>query len=520
MRTYKMYILFILLINNLYPVTAQNNIPSAEEVGAQAMPANMRSYDSNPYNMPQLQYPKFPDYSVNIKDMGATTDKPITDLVNRLIAETSKKGGGKVIIPAGKWKSARIVLKSNVNLYMEEGAEVEFSGEPKDYLPSVYTMHEGRQIMSSGSFIYACNEENIAITGKGHIYGPSLDLPIRKNSNSIAWIEKDFPEKIEERIFDGMEGRRFFAPKVIAPIKCKGVLIEGMTIERCMFWNINPMLCENVIIRGVTVNSVGIPSGDGVDITCSKNVLIEYCTMNCGDDCYAVKGARDEEGARMGVPTDNVIIRNCIAKAGHGGLTTGSETGGGIKNIYAYNCIFDGTDMPIRFKTRRPRTGITENIFYENLRIKNVNTTLVWDLLGSRYFVGKLADRLPLQPVTELTPTVKNVHIKNFIVESSNRFISARGIPELPISNIIIESGTVRCKELMPVMYDFENFSLRNISILSEKNNIHVLDGRNLLFENIKFSLPENKLHLKVEGKHSKEINFQNISPNIEIIKE
>lgn len=67
-----------------------------------------------------------------------------------------------------------------------------------------------------------------------------MDLPIRKNSNSIAWIEKDFPERIEERIFDGMDGRRFFAPKVIAPVQCKDVLIEGMIIERCMFWNINP----------------------------------------------------------------------------------------------------------------------------------------------------------------------------------------------------------------------------------------------------------------------------------------
>lgn len=520
MRLNKKLYVFLLLISYLYSIKAQNNIPSIKEVGAQIMPATMSSYDKNPYNMPQLKYPQFPDYSVCIKDKGAKVGKLITNLVNQLIMETSQKGGGKVVIPAGKWKSGRIVLKSNVNLYLEDGAEIEFSGDPKDYLPSVYTMHEGRQIMGAGSFIYACNEENIAITGKGHIYGPSMNLPIRKISNSIAWIEKEFPEMTEQRIFDGMEGRRFFAPKVIAPIKCKGVLIEGMTIERCMFWNVNPILCENVIIRGVTVNSVGIPSGDGVDITCCKNVLVEYCTMNCGDDCYAVKGGRDEEGARMGIPTDNVIIRYCLAKAGHGGLTTGSETGGGIKNIYAYNCVFDGTDMPLRFKTRRPRTGITENIFYENLRIKNVNTTFVWDLLGSRYFVGELADRLPLRPVTPFTPTVRNVHVKNFIVESANRFISARGIPELPIDNVIIEEGAVKCKELMPVMYDFKDFILRNLFIKSEQNKIHVLEGTNLLMENIEFSLPENKLYFKIEGGKSKNIHIRNLRPNIKIIKE
>ena len=516
-KTVCLIIYITLFSSHLLATQVENDIPVPDKVGAEIMPQFIAPFHDVPFNMPKLQYPKFPDYSVNIKDNGATVDKPITELVNRLIMETSRKGGGKVVIPSGKWKSARIILKSNVNLYLEKGAEIEFSGEPKDYLPSVYTMHEGRQIMGSGSFIYACNEENIAITGKGHIYGPSMDSPIRKNSNSIAWIEKDFPEKTEERIFDGMEGRHFFAPKVIAPIQCKGVFIEGMTIERCMFWNVNPILCEDVIIRGVTVNSVGIPSGDGVDITCSKNVLVEYCTMNCGDDCYAVKGGRDEEGARMGIPTENVIIRYCFAKAGHGGLTTGSETGGGIKNIYAYNCVFDGTDMPLRFKTRRPRTGITENIFYEKLRIKDAKTVLVWDLLGSYNFVGELANRLPLRPVTALTPTVRNVRIKNFIVEAANCFISARGIPELPINNVKIEDGTVQCNNLMPIMHDFENFTLRNLSIKSKQNKIHVLKGKNLLMENIELSLPENKLYLKVEG--SKDINFRNLSPDIKIIK-
>lgn len=516
----KLICFYILALGCFSSVLAQNNIPSVDEVGTKAMPEFIRPYDSNPYHMPQLKYPDFPAYSVNIKEQGATVDKPITELINRLIIETSQRGGGKVIVPSGKWKSGRIILKSNVNLYLEDGAEIEFSGHPEDYLPAVYTMHEGRQMMGAGSFIYAYNEENIAITGKGRLCGPPMDFPLRKQSNSIAWIEKDFPEKPEERLFDGMEGRRFFAPKVIAPVKCKGVLIEGMTIERCMFWNVNPILCENVIIRGVTVNSVGIPSGDGVDVTCSKNVLVEYCTMNCGDDCYAVKGARDEEGARMGIPTDNVIIRYCLARSGHGGLTTGSETGGGIKNIYAYSCVFDGTDMPIRYKTRRPRTGITENIFYEKLLIKNVKNVFVWDLLGSRMYVGRLADRLPLRPVTDMTPTVRNVYVKDFIVESADKFMWGQGVPELPIENVTIESGSVQCDNLISPLNDFKNFTLRNLSIQAKKGCIDLLEGRNFLIDNVKFALPDNRLYLKVRGGQSKDINIKNINSGIEVVKE
>lgn len=149
----------VLLCPHLLAVQMECNIPQTDNVGAEVMPQFIEPFHNLPFKMHLLKYPTFPDYTVNVKDYAITANKPITELVNRLIMETCQKGGGKVVIPAGKWKSGRIVLKSNVNLHLEEGAEIEFSGNPKDYLPSVYTMHEGRQIISSGSFIYAFNEK-------------------------------------------------------------------------------------------------------------------------------------------------------------------------------------------------------------------------------------------------------------------------------------------------------------------------------------------------------------------------
>lgn len=515
------FLCMIFTLSNVVTSMAQDdNISSLSEVGAEMLPSTIAPYQRNPFNIPLLKYPVFPDYSVNIEERGAVKSEPVTELVNQLIAEISNRGGGKLIIPEGKWKSGRIILKSNVNLYLDEGAEIEFSGNAEDYLPSVFTAHEGIEIMGAGAFIYACGEDNIAVTGKGHIYGPQMDVPVRKNSNSIAWLEKEFPAEVDKRIFDGMEGRRFFAPKVISPINCRNVLIEGITIGRCLFWNVNPIYCENVIIRGITVNSVGIPSGDGIDITSCKNVLIEYCTMNCGDDCYALKGGRDKDGLRIGKPTENAIIRYCIAKAGHGGVTIGSETAGGIKNIYAYGCVFDGTQIGIRFKTRRPRAGVSENLFYENFRMINVRDAFVWDLLGTPQFMGDLAKRLPLRPITELTPEVKNIHIRSFIIESAKRLIVANGIPEQPFSNVEIESGSIYCKKLIPAMNDFKGFTMRDLSITSDDNVINLLDGRDLLLDNIRFTLPENKLYVYMKGERTKNIEFKNIQPEIEIIKE
>lgn len=516
----KIFISLFALVICYSEVKPQNNIPIINEVGVEVMPAAIKLYDKNPFNMPQLVYPKFPDYSVNIKERGAVINVPITKIVNDLIIEISHSGGGRVIIPKGKWKSGRIVLKSNVNLHFEEGAEIEFSDNPKDYKPSVFTFHEGRRIMGAGAFIYANNENNIAITGKGHIYGPPLDASIRKNSNGIAHDEAEWPKDIRKRLFDGLDGRRFLAPKVVSPVNCKNVLIEGLTIERSMFWNINPILCENVIICGNTVKSVGIPSGDGIDVSLSKNVLIEYCTMSCGDDCYAVKGARNEEGLKIGVPSENVIMRFCVAYDGHGGLTTGSETSGGIKNIFVYNCVFYGTQMPIRFKTRRPRASTTENIIIENIRMIDVENVFTWDMLGSPYFVGELGNRLPIRPVNELTPEIKNIQIKNFIVESAKNFINLRGLPERPLDDVLIESGKVRCENLIPEMTDFTNFTIRNLSINSEDNKINILDGRNLLLDNIAFVLPGNKLYINIQGAYSGNIKSQNIDTEIEMIKD
>lgn len=490
-------------------------------VGPQAMPQGViESYETNPFALPQLNYPSFPNYVVNIKNEGAEEGKPITALVNRLIKMVNERGGGKVVIPEGYWKSGRIELKSNVNLCVEEHAVIEFSGIPTDYLPSVYTMHEGVRIMGAGAFIYAYGAENIAITGRGKLIGPSMDFPTRQNRgfNSLASVSESFPADYRQRVFDGMEGRRFFSPKVISPVCCKNVLIEGIIIERSLFWNVNPILCENVIVRGVTVNSVGIASGDGIDLSCCKNVLVEYCTMNCGDDCYALKGARNEEGLILRRPTENVLIRYCIANEGHGGITIGSETSGGIHKVYVHSCLFKDTQIGIRFKTRRLRSGLVENLLYEDIHMNNVHHAIVWDMLGSPYFMGDLANRLPMCPVTLLTPKFQNIQIRNIKANSVQTFLMANGIPESPFRNVVIENGEVECKNLIPVMNDFANIVLRNLVIHSKDNRINILGGKNLMIKDCIFHVPKDTLYISYEETKPDDFHFENVK-NVIVVK-
>lgn len=502
------------------PISAQSIkrtvsvIPTIEKVGAQATPADIVPIKDVPFDMPQPRRPIFPDFTVNLKDKGITEQTPVTDLVNRTIAEVSAKGGGTVIVPAGKWKSARIVLKSNVNLHLAEGAEIEFGGHAEDYLPAVFTRHEGIEIMGPGAFIYANEENNIAITGKGIIYGPPMDAEIRKRPNGASVVEKDIPwdMPIKQRIYDGMEGRTFYRPKTISPINCTNVLIEGITMERSTLWNVVPIYCENVIIRGITVNSTNVPSGDGIDIESCKNVLIEYCTLNCGDDCFTLKAGRAEDGLRVGKPTENVVIRYSLAQHGHGGVTCGSETAGMIKNLYVHDCVFDGTRTGIRFKTRRNRGGGSDGTYYERLRMINVGKAFTWDLLGSAYYMGELAARYPARKVNRLTPDVKNIRIKDFIVESADQFFTANGIPEIPFNNVVVENGEIKCKKLIGALNDAKEFTMRNLGIECQSNEINILDGKDILVDQVHFQVPGEEVIVNIEGERSENIVFEDLN--------
>ncbi|MGE4434306.1 MAG: glycoside hydrolase family 28 protein [Bacteroidales bacterium] len=504
-----------LVVLSLFLTSCSNNakhlaIPTTDQVGASHLPLEIAPITGAPFEIPQLNRPVFPNLTVDIRKRGANENEAITDFVNNAIDYVSAQGGGTVMIPAGKWKSARITLKSNVNLCIAEGAVVEFSGDVADWLPAVFTRHEGIELLGAGAFIYANGQNNIAVTGKGTIIGPEIDSEVRRRTNTAADVELDVPVSmpLAERLFDGMEGREFQPPRTIAPINCTNVFIEGITMNRSALWNVVPTYCENVVIRGITVNSIGIPRGDGIDIESSKNVLIEYCTLNCGDDCFALKSGRGKDGLRVGKPTENVVIRYSLAKEGHGAITCGSETAGNIKNVYAHDCVFNGTWNGIRFKAYRSRGGGTENVLYERIRMINVNNVFVWDQLGSRRWIGNLADRLPIRQFNLLTPVLRNIHVKDFVVESSNTFISANCIPESPLRNVVIENGMVTCKKLIPVLNDVAGFTLRHLTINAENYKINILDGQNILFDDVRFRLGPNEISVNVLGELSADIIF------------
>ena len=469
-----------------------NSIVGLDEVGAVAMPDDIAPIGKVPFKMKDLKRPVFKNNTVTLDAADVSSDGKVTKALNSKIAMLSKKGGGRIVVPAGHWLTGRVELKSNIDLHLDEGCILEFSADIDDYQPAVFTRHEGIEIMGAGAFIYADKANNIALTGKGKIMGPPMDVEMRrlKNGNSVVEKDIDYRMPVAQRICDGHDGRTFYRPKSFAPINCKNVLVEGVTFERSVLWNINPIYCENVIIRGVTVNSVGVPSGDGIDISSCRNVLIEYSTLSCGDDCFTLKSGRAEDGIRVGKPTENVVIRYCLAEKGHGGITCGSETAAGIKNVYLHDCVFNGTRTGFRFKTRRNRGGGIWDIVYDNVQLIDVNEAFTWDLLGSKTYMGELAQRNPPLAVTPLTPTVKNIRISNFVIESADRMMSMNTIPEVPTTGVVIENGIVRTNRIFKNLNDVGGLTLRNMTIQATDRVINIDNSRGLVFDHVTFFVP------------------------------
>lgn len=381
-----------------------------------------------PFEMPLLQRPVFPDRTIPITDHGAVPGGEVknTDAFAAAIATCAEAGGGRVLVPAGRWLTGPIHLRSNIELHLDEGAVIVFSNVFEDYLPPVLVRVGGIELYNYSPFIYARDCENVAITGPGRLDGNAEAwFPWKtKETKEIFQLEpRGIP--VEERIFGTPEAA--IRPNFVVFMNCRNVLWEGFTIGSGANWTLHPVYCENVIIRRVNVLTDG-PNNDGIDPDSCRNVLIEHCVFDTGDDCVVLKSGYNEDGWRVGRPTENVVMRWCSSRRGHGGLVIGSEMSGDVRNVYMVDCEFEGTDRAVRIKSRRGRGGVVENVWVDNIRVKDMQHEVV--ILNMDYS----ADRNPA--VNERAPLFRNIHLSNITAEGAPVAIRITGLEDSPIENV------------------------------------------------------------------------------------
>lgn len=433
------------------------------------MPENIAPFNT-PFGNFQFKRPAFKDTSVNITAFGAKEGGTVknTEAINNAIQQLAATGGGRVVVSKGKWLTGPIVLLSNINLHLEEGAELLFSQNFDDYLPAVLTNWEGSEVYSYSPFIYALHQENIAVTGKGILNGQGKPWWLQRkkpgfyesNNRLRDMNEKQVP--VSERRFGSLEG--YLPPVFFGPLYCKNILLEGVTFQYGAFWTINPSFCTNLIVRGITVLTNGeyghTPNGDGINPNSCQDVLIEYNTLDTGDDCITIKSGRNKDGRRIGMPCKNILIRHNVGLQGHGGIVIGSEMSGGVENVYAHDCRFNGTDRIIRIKTDRGRGGYVKNCWFKNMSADTIEQEAI--RINMLYSGGK---RLPEQAVDEGTPVIENIYYENIRCDYAKKnVIQIIGIPEMPVKNISFKNIDMKGNQGIDIV-DAKNITIDNITI-------------------------------------------------------
>ena len=412
----------------------------------------------------RISPPRFAQRDFVISDFGATANADCTAAIAQAIAACHAAGGGRVVVPAGVWITGAVHLRSKVNLHVVEGATLRFSPEPAKYLPVVLTRFEGIECMNYSPLIYAFEEENVAITGKGTLDGSA------NWETWWAWNDKSKGETKQtpaRKLLDqqGTDGTpvaervhgdgHFLRPNFIQPYRCKNVLIEGVTVIDSPMWEIHPVLCTNVTVRSVTVRSLGT-NNDGCDPECCRDVLIEDCVFETGDDCIAIKSGRNNDGRRIGVPSENIVIRRCTMKDGHGGVTMGSEVSGGVRNVFISDCKMDSPNLEraFRFKSNAVRGGVIENVFARNVQVGRVARAVL-----SVEFDYEEGANGPHKPV------LRNVVIESATSESSARVSSITAFPGAVIEGVRLKDCAFRGVEAADVMKDAGTLTLENVVI-------------------------------------------------------
>jgi polygalacturonase len=510
--------------------------------------------------LPSAKLPSFKKDTFNIIQYGAVADGITlnTKAINDAINACHQKGGGVVVIPGGLWLSGTLVLKSNVNLHLQQNALLEFTKDFDQY-SLVKTYWEGVPQMRNQSPISAENETNIAITGSGIIDGNGDAWRMVKKSklNSSQWkkligsggvlndkkdiwypTEKSLkgaalknpgyisPEK-SEQFYDSIKD--FLRPNMIVLTRCKQILLEGVTFQNSAAWNIHPLMCEDLTVRGIFAkNPWYAQNGDGIDVESCKNVLIENSSFNVGDDGICIKSGRDEAGRKRGMPSENILIQNCTVYNAHGGFVIGSEMSGGARNIYVRDCKFIGTDIGLRFKTTRGRGGVVENIFIDNIVMKDIGgEAILFDMYYAAVDPIVLAGekretpKVELLPVTEETPQFKNFYVNNVVCDGAEKALFIRGLPEMNIKNIFLKNLVIRSDKGIEIS-EAENISLSDVKVITKQADpvVDILNSKNISFENLHVNKNAD-LVFQIEGSRTHQISvagsdFKNVK---EVVK-
>jgi polygalacturonase len=387
--------------------------------------------------------------TLNIRDFGAQGNGKTKDTaaIQKALDACTKAGGGSVTVPAGTYLTGSVVMGPNTTLQLDPKASLTGSPDLEDY-PLVRVRWEGEFSPGHRALICAENAGNIAIKGAGSIVGPPLSLSRLRDPRG---------------------------PTLIELTSCTNVLLEGFSTQYQQLWSIHPLFCQNFTARKLTLRSVNV-NGDGIDVDSCRDVLIEHCDINTGDDAIALKSGRGMEAVRLARPTENVVIRNCtLISSMFGGLGIGTEMSGGVRNVRVENCTISGRKNSILIKSREGRGGFMEDITCENLIIQNSPNFLSIDLLAR----GIQATEPVMNPAQKWA-RVRNLTFKNITLNQVGELVSAKNVSsESPVEGLTLANISGDCRKGITLV-NVNNATLSDIRVSGYQGELLVTNNVSL----------------------------------------
>ena len=365
-----------------------------------------------------------------------------TDNTGKLQAALSTcPKGGTVYVPAGRYRTASLFLKSNTTLYLEKGAVLLGDNDRTHYpiLPGVLpsenevdeyylTGWEGNPLDSFAGLLNITQVHDVVVTGEG-----TLDCDAE---NGDWWVTP----KIK---------RIAWRPRAVAAVDSENICLHGITVQNSYSWTIHPIFVKHLDLLNFNINNpYNAPNTDGIDPESCEYIRIIGVNIHVGDDCIAMKASKVFLGMKLKKSCEHTVIRNCLLDKGHGGIVIGSEMSGGVKDMVVTQCLMDHTDRGLRVKTRRGRgnTAVIDGLVFRNVEMRGVKAPFVINMF---YFCdpdghGPYVQCRDAMPVDEYTPKLGSLTMED-IVATDAQFAGCYfdGLPEQPIERVSMKNVTI-----------------------------------------------------------------------------
>ena len=368
--------------------------------------------------------------------------------LQRAIDACGAAGGGMVLVPPGRYLTGALFLRSNLHLHVAAGATLLATQRFADF-PAIAGRWEGIERKTHSSVLTGIDLENVAITGQGVLDGQGPPWWEAYANTRRMRLERGLPREAEDPPDSPL---KFPRPRLINLIRCQGVLISGLGMREGPSWNVHLVYCQDVNVDSLNMSGVQAQDCCGVIVDSSKQVRISNCSIASGADCIGIKSGYNEDGRRVGLPSEDIIVTNCnLSQSYASGVAIGSETAGGIKNVAISNCVINSCNTGVNIRSTRGRGGVVERIQVSNVVMDRIEGN-AFDL--RQFFdsvfqnianLGEPAprhtvetDRSVRAPVGPGTPTFRDIDFSGLTLGQVKDVGRIEGLPERFISGVTV----------------------------------------------------------------------------------